>query len=191
MPAVHSRPGIAERERGVQMGEEHELEIDLRTRIHDTLLVRLAVRVGNQQRREQGQAGPGAVKTRKTQLPEAKRGKIPFKHGSPERGAACGVDLNAREAVKFTVTLHVLIVHPVVAEPAEVEVRKRIVPRPGRISGGAPEPDRGVVEKKLAADIQPGPEVRECSLYGQPRGIVERTDDALFVLYRAQRPRQV
>src|SRR6185369_1831013 len=109
------------------------------------------------------------------------------------------VELEARETARFAVALHVPMVDPVVAEPAEEEVRERLVASSVRCAGRAAQPQRRVIQGQWRAHVERGLDLREAA----PRTIgaaakahsvhprAERPAIAFLVVDRAQGRSQV
>src|SRR6185437_6817102 len=102
--------------------------------------------------REEGQAGPLEVEAGNSYLTEADRREHPLHLRLPEVRAAGIVDPDPREALEVPELFHVPVVHPVVAEPTEEELREGVAPVPvQRRSRRTPEPEGRMIDREQEA----------------------------------------
>src|SRR5467141_867722 len=116
------RPRISPGQRERLLDQDRQPEVGLDARGAQRLAVRGPVQVGDKSSSEERGAEPGGIEGGLSEAPEADRGQVPIQEGLREVGARNLVQLDSRKGSILPVPPGVLVVDPVIAEAAEIEI---------------------------------------------------------------------
>ena len=116
--------------------------------VADRLSERGVVHVRGDPAGEERKLRPGAIGGFASGPPEPERWEHPFEKEFAEVRAADGVQRGSGECIVLAVAAYHAVIHPVVAEASEIEIRKRFRPVPGGITCRRTEPDGRMVDRE-------------------------------------------
>jgi protein-S-isoprenylcysteine O-methyltransferase Ste14 len=157
------------------LDEERQPHVGLRAHVDERAPGLRAAGIGDERGREQRHPGPRGVEVERAEVAEAQRRQVPVERALGEVGPARRVEADAGEGSVAPVALRGLEVHPVVAEPAEVEVRERLGGVARRVAAGRAQPDRRVPERQRQPEVERADAEREAA----PRRVPQALEAAL------------